>query len=141
VRAPANAVTAAEAADVAGVCINQLRIWATTGALAGVKLDGRWLFDRDDVEACAAAMRARHRRAYHNGPRLGAGPLLRQLELAGGWIACGVRQGSLEEVYLLEARKKGWLTVARADRLAVHLLGLTLWDLWSEEEWSPAASA
>jgi hypothetical protein len=65
------------------------------------------------------------------GPRrLAAGPLLRQIALRGGDAACGVRAGSAEQKALERAREDGTLTLWAADRLAVRLLGLTIWDIW-----------
>lgn len=47
-----------------------------------------------------------------------------------GDVACGVRPGSADARALERARADGTATVWMADRLAVQLLRLTIWDLW-----------
>jgi hypothetical protein len=48
---------------------------------------------------------------------------------------------SADNKALHHAGHSGVLTVNMADRLAVRLLGLTLWHLWPEDEWSPSPAA
>lgn len=63
-------------------------------------------------------------------PRLDAQPLLRPIELAGGDYALGVRIGSAEKRALERARQRGWVTLAAADDLAVHVLRMCPREVW-----------
>lgn len=109
---------------------------ARDGLVDAVKVDGRWLYDGADVAAHVARRRARDASRVQDGtavPRVDARPLLRQIELRGGPAAVGVRQHSADEKALERAQRDGWLSPELADRLAIRLLGLTMWELWPDE--------
>ena len=67
----------------------------------------------------------------HPPKYLPAAPLLHLIEARGGPAACGVRPSSAEGRALFRARETGHLTRAAGDRLAVRVLGLTPWEVWT----------
>lgn len=129
-------VSSHHAATMLGITPKQVAVLARRGLLEGEKASGVWWIHRTSVEAYEANKAARRRAcndrvaAKRVSTRWPAGPLLRQIALRGGDAACGVRQGSAAQEALRLARKSGTLTPWMADRLAVGLLGLTVWDLW-----------
>ncbi len=97
-------------------------------------MTAQWVDDEPiPYELTAAGWAAvRAATAPRTAPRVPAGPLLRQIALRGGEAACGVRHRSAEQKSLERARLEGSITLWMADRLAVRLLGLTVWDLWPD---------
>lgn len=119
-----------EAAALVGVSRLTVRSWALAEVVPAVLVDDVWLFDVGDVLAYDAARRARPGRREQRVP---AEPLLRQVDLAGGDYALGVRIGSAEKRALERARHDGTLTLWAADQLAVRLLGMTPVELWGDD--------
>jgi excisionase family DNA binding protein len=117
-----------EAAAVLGVHPDAVSAAARRGDLRGEKVGRVWMFDRDAVRAYAA--RQERRRAQRRLRHVPAQPLLRQVELRGGFRALGVASKSAEEKALERARRAGSLTTDAADRLAVRLLGCTPGEVW-----------
>jgi excisionase family DNA binding protein len=124
-------LTTDEAAAVLGVTRCYVAELAFIGRIRGVKMDRRWLLDRDSLEGYLEDRRRRRREGMV--AHVPAVPLLRQLELRGGWAACGVRYKSADHKALERARASGWLTVRMADELTCRLLGLTLVELWGRD--------
>ncbi|GEP38587.1 hypothetical protein NPS01_22500 [Nocardioides psychrotolerans] len=124
-------LTISEAVAYAGRVKSRILELARTGRVEAVQVDGRWLIDGASLDAYLAQPRRPGIRRRTAGPRrVSAEPLLRQIALRGGDAACGVEHGSAAQKALERAREDGTVTVWTADHLAVHLLGLTLWDLW-----------
>lgn len=106
-----------------------------------------WLLPRSSVVAYAAGVaertkqrakdRERRRAAtrVREAPRVrsvDAGPFLALLDARGGTRACGVAPRSSTERAIDRARVAGRLTHRMADRLAVEVLGLTMWEIWPD---------
>jgi hypothetical protein len=116
-------ITNAEARVLLRVSSWQTNHLARAGLVRAVKVDEYWMFERDSVLAYDEARRDR-------AQRLPTEPLLRQVRLRGGRAACGVAPESSTARRLQQAAVSGHLTVETADELAVHVLGLTVWDVW-----------
>lgn len=138
-------LTLREAAERSGLGRRHLSTLAAAGQLDAVKVDGIWAIDGASLDAYCAQPRRRGgyqpstrprrpRRPPAGERRLPAGPLLRQIDLAGGERALGIENRSAEYMMLLRARHRGWVSLWAADRFAVELLGLTLWELWDVDD-------
>jgi hypothetical protein len=66
------------------------------------------------------------------GVRLDARPLLRQIELLGGFAAVGAARDSAERRLLERAEREGYLSLEAADRIAVRLLHMPAISLWPD---------
>ncbi len=128
-----------EAADLLQVAEGHVCRLAQRGLVDAVKVDGVWLLDGGSVEEYRRrtprpVRSAGPRRPVERRRRLPAGPLLRQVELRGGKAAVGARRTTAERRLLERAEASGYMSLWAADRLAVELLGLTLWELWTAED-------
>jgi hypothetical protein len=124
---PHEGLTNAEARRLLRVSSWQVNHLARHGRIRGRKVAEYWVLDRASV----LAYNERRRRAEL---RLPAEPLLRQVQLRGGRAACGIVPGSSTARALDQAQASGQLSAEAADDLAVHVLGLTVWDLWPGAE-------
>lgn len=74
--------------------------------------------------------------APHGTVRIPAAPLVSAVERRGGLPECipdyRTREGMRLRRAYVRAKQRGWLYDRAADDLAVHLLGLTLDEVWTE---------
>lgn len=75
---------------------------------------------------------ASHAKSSYRSQLLSMEPLVAIVDSRGGATACGLEPGSSQYRYYSQAKKRGIVTPARADRLAHSLLGCHPCEVWRE---------